>query len=258
MKRIIISADDFGLTEGVTRGIAESITQGVVSRTSAMMCTGGARWISQYKAGLEGKIGMHLQLTDGKPLLPEERVSSLTNGKGLFARKRPLLRLETMNPEELEAEWEAQMQALLSLGVKPSHIDTHHNVHRYPKVFAVFLKIADKYQLPARALSPEMAMRLEAKGLLDTKTCLRSSWDKDLTDDLFIMHVLGAFRKQNNEGCIEVMCHPGYVDDALRERSHYLDIREKELEVFCDPKFPAKLRKHYLIVEDFTTVNATA
>lgn len=257
MKRIIISADDFGLTEGVTRGIAQSINQGVVSRTSAMMCTGGAQWIARYKGGLEGKIGLHLQLTDGVPLLPPSEVSTLINGRGTFARKRPLLRLENMDPKELEAEWEAQMQALLDLGMQPSHVDTHHNVHRYPKVFNVFLKLASKYQLPARALSPEMAMRLEAKGLLDTQTCLRSSWDKEFTDDLFILHVLGAFRQQNNQGCIEVMCHPGYVDQALRERSHYLDIREKELKVFCDPNLPAKLKKHRLIVEDFNPINAT-
>jgi len=257
MRRIIISADDFGLTEAVTKGIAESIRKGVVSRTSAMMCTQGAQWISQYKEGLEGKIGLHLQLTDGRPLLPEKQVPSLLNGRGLFARKRPLIRLENLNPVELEAEWEAQMQALLSTGVQPTHIDTHHNVHRYPKVFNVFLKLAIKYQLPARALSPEMAMRLEAHGLLGAKSCLRSSWDENLTDDLFIMQVLGAFRQQANDGLLEVMCHPGYVDQALRERSHYLAIREKELKVFCDPALPAKLKKHRIEVESFDNTTVT-
>lgn len=257
MKKIIISADDFGLTEGVTKGIAESINNGIVSRTSAMMCTGGAQWISKYKEGLDGKIGLHLQLTDGSPLLPATQVSSLLNGRGLFARKRPLIRLETLNPEELEAEWEAQMQALLDTGVKPSHIDTHHNVHRYPKVFNVFLKLAIKYQLPARALSPEMSMRLKSHGLLGAKSCLRSSWDEHLTDDLFIMQVLGAFRQQSNQGAIEVMCHPGYVDEALKERSHYLAIRERELRVFCDPNLPAKLKKHHIQVESFDNATVT-
>ena len=55
MKKLIISADDFGLTESVTKGISESILDGAVTRTSAMMCTNGADWIKKYKNGIDGR-----------------------------------------------------------------------------------------------------------------------------------------------------------------------------------------------------------
>ena len=84
MKQLIINADDFGLTEGVTKGISESILSGTVTRTSALMCTNGSEWIKKYANGLDGKIGLHLQLTDGTPLLPKEEVLSLVDAEGNF------------------------------------------------------------------------------------------------------------------------------------------------------------------------------
>ena len=160
MNQLIISADDFGLTEGVTKGISESILKGAVTRTSAMMCTNGSVWIKKYAKDLDGKIGLHLQLTDGIPLLPPGEVSSLVDSNGNFPKKSK--HLSAVNTKEVEKEWEAQVKALLDLGIKPSHIDTHHNVHRFPKVFKAYYTIAEKYNLSARALSPIMAKKFES------------------------------------------------------------------------------------------------
>lgn len=243
MKQLIISADDFGLTESVTKGISESILNGAVTRTSAMMCTNGADWIKKYKNGIDGKIGLHLQLTDGTPLLPPEEVLSLIDSNGNFPKKKSK-QLDTVNTIEIEKEWEAQMKAILDLGITPSHIDTHHNVHRFPKVFKAYCTIAEKYKLPARTLSPVMAKKFELMGLLGSDYCLQSWFSEDVTNTSLIDHLLNAFQSIKNNGIIELMCHPGYVDQNLELRSHYLQSREKELAIFLDPQLEVLLTKH--------------
>ena len=160
MNQLIISADDFGLTESVTKGIYESIVKGAVTRTSAMMCTYGSTWIKKYSEGLDGKIGLHLQLTDGTPLLPSKEISSLINSNGNFPPQKTK-HLYKVNILEIEKEWEAQMRAMLDLGITPSHIDTHHSVHQFPKVFKAYCAIAKKYKLPMRSLTPNMSNKLK-------------------------------------------------------------------------------------------------
>lgn len=232
MHELIISADDFGLTESVTKGISESILKGSVTRTSAMVCTDGLDWIKKYARGLDGKIGVHLQLTDGKSILPPEDVLSLVGPDGNFPQKsKHLGRVKTI---EVENEWEAQIKTLLDLGIMPSHIDTHHNVHRFPKVFKAYCSIAEKYKLPARALSPIMAKKLKSMKLLGSDHCLEAWCGEDVTSTSLIAHLLNAFQSIKNNGIIELMCHPGYVDQNLELRSHYLKAREKELAIFLD------------------------
>lgn len=242
MNQLIISADDFGLTEGVTKGISESILKGTVTRTSAMMCTNGLVWIKKYAKGLEGKIGLHLQLTDGVPLLPPEEVLSLIDSNGNFPKKSK--QLGAVNTIEVVKEWEAQINALLDLGITPSHIDTHHNVHHFPKVFKAFCTIAEKYNLPARALSPIMAKKFESMGLLGSNYCLEAWCGEDITSASLIDYLLNAFQSIKNNGIVELMCHPGYVDQNLELRSHYLQPREKELSIFLDPELKSLLTKH--------------
>jgi len=243
MNQLIISADDFGLTESVTKGIYESIVKGAVTRTSAMMCTYGSTWIKKYSEGLDGKIGLHLQLTDGTPLLPSKEIPSLINSNGNFPPQKTK-HLYKVNILEIEKEWEAQMRAMLDLGITPSHIDTHHSVHQFPKVFKAYCAIAKKYKLPMRSLTPNMSNKLELMGLLGSKYCFRSWFSEDLTCLSLIDQLLQAFQSINNNGIIELMCHPGYVDQDLKYRSHYLKPREKELAIFLDPQLKVLLAEN--------------
>jgi len=257
MTELIFSADDFGLTEEVTKGIAKGMTDGVVTRTSAMMCTEGAQWIKQYAVGLENRIGIHLQLTDGVPLSPQSQVKSLVDENGKFPASWRLL--TRVNEDEIRLEWEAQIQAFLALGLTPTHIDTHHNVHRFRSMFTVYCELAKKYNLPTRPLSDNMLKRLKMKELLSTDICVEEWEGVHVTVDSLVSHVMGAKRKLEVEDCImEVMCHPGYVDDNLRSRSHYLEAREKELEVLCDPKLPLMLREYGFEVAQSSILNQTA
>lgn len=85
MKALIINADDFGLTDGVSRGIVEALDSSIVRSTSVMLCAegSGAR-LEGRRESLAGRVGIHLQLTDGVPCSEPPLVPTLTARDGMF------------------------------------------------------------------------------------------------------------------------------------------------------------------------------
>ena len=247
MNNLIINADDFGITDAVTKGIFESIQNGVVSRTSAMMCSENSKLIKSYASELKGKIGLHLQLTDGKPKLFSNKIPSLVDSSGRFPEKSN--QLKRINLKEIELEWNTQMNTLLELGIRPSHIDSHHNVHRFPKAFKAICTIGKKYNLPIRPLSMNMARKLNSLNLLQNTICLEAWPDKKVTISSLINYLLTTFNTYNKtKRPFELMCHPGYVDEELKTRSEYLEQRELELNVLSDPDLPYLLKSNNICV----------
>ena len=99
MVQLYFSADDFGLTDGVARGIVSSIRDGVVATTSAMVCVlDAATHLQRWSAALPGRIGGHLQLTGGRPCLPPERVPSLVDASGDFLPSRAAVSSRSQTP----------------------------------------------------------------------------------------------------------------------------------------------------------------
>lgn len=245
MNSLIINADDLGLTYGVSKGIAESIQLGSVTRTSAMVCSENSYLIKKYGKVLPGKIGLHLQLTDGKPILHPKQVPSLVDKNGLFPKKSR--QLQNLTFEDIELEWNAQMDALLKLGIKPSHIDSHQNVHRFPKAFKAICTLAQKYELPVRPLSPLMAKKLDTLGLLENNICLEGWPSNQITVKSLVQYLTNFVTKHNIKGkTLELMVHPGYVDHDLIDRSYILEQRESELGVLLDSDLPKLLHQHNL------------
>ncbi len=241
MRTLIINADDLGITPAVSKGIIKSINHGVVSRTSAMMCSENSILIKEYLKDLKGKIGLHLQLTDGTPKLAASLIPSLVAANGKFPKKSN--QLGRIIETEIEMEWEAQMKAFLELGISPSHLDTHHNVHRFPKAFKAICSLAQKYNLPVRPLSKIMSRKLESLGVLQSSVCIESWPDKEVTTDSLVSYLVNFFKSHDQSDLpVELMCHPGYVDQDLVNRSSYLEKRELELEVFLDPNLPELLK----------------
>ncbi len=134
MTRLVINADDLGLSDGICKAIVELMDSGAVSSSSFMVAAPGAaerakRW---HLESYQGRVGVHLQLTGwGKPVADLKRVPSLIHNETLmFGSKEHLLRT---NPEEVEVEWTRQIELTGDLlGGPPSHLDSHHGVHRSP------------------------------------------------------------------------------------------------------------------------------
>lgn len=244
MRYLIVTADDFGFTGPVNTGIIKSINEGVVTRTSLMVCTGEMETTLKQASEIEGKIGIHLQLTTGTPISSVDSVRSLVDDKGKFYSNWRHIDLEKVDREEVFKEWEAQIATVLDMGIKPTHIDTHHDVHRFSAILDVYISLAKKYNLSARPLNVNMRQKFASCGLQSADTYYDNWKGDNITVSNFITHMLGAFRLINNDGVLEFSCHPGFVDDKLRNNAKYVEERELEVSILCDPDVKKYLLKH--------------
>ncbi|MGD0345159.1 MAG: ChbG/HpnK family deacetylase [Terracidiphilus sp.] len=148
MGRLIVNADDFGLTPGVNRAIIELHAAGLVTSTSLMARAGATEEAIELACATPSLgVGCHVVLIDGEPVLPPEQIPSLVDGKtGQFSQslKGFLLRLFTdrIRAQEIEAETVAQIAHLQRRGVRLTHIDTHKHTHIFPSVLRPVLRAA--------------------------------------------------------------------------------------------------------------------
>jgi chitin disaccharide deacetylase len=164
VRRLIINADDFGLTEGVNRAIAEAQSQGIV--TSATMMANSRAFpeavaVARSLAAGGGRFsaGCHVVLIDGAPVLPPDRVITLLDPSAHNNGTRRLR--ESLNdfaiasfrhkliPEEIEAEAGAQIERIQLEGIQPSHFDTHKHAHMFPAVLRPLLRAARSHNIRA-------------------------------------------------------------------------------------------------------------
>ena len=233
-RMLIVNADDFGLTDGVCEGIVRSIREGIVTSTSAMVCCAEARErLRVWGPMIPDRIGVHLQLTSGRPVLPTAQVLSLTGAGGEFPRSRG--EIGPVIAGELFLEWRAQVNVLFEVGIEPTHIDTHHHVHARDDIFDVFCEVAAHFGLPARPVTSDMAGRMRGAGVRCADVALLDWYGGDLSErGLLRVLEMGATRHPG-AGCFELMCHPGFRDPGLEQASRYIGEREIELRTLTAP-----------------------
>src|SRR6202035_4124974 len=111
-------------------------------------------------------VGVHLNLSDGKPVSPPETVQSLVNARGEFAGgpEALLLRIARRNLRlnEVEIEWESQIQKVRNAGIHPTHLDGHKHVHMLPGMFEIALRLAKRNSIAAVRISHEGSSRRAA------------------------------------------------------------------------------------------------
>ena len=162
MRRLIINADDFGLTPGVNRAIAEAQEQGIVTSATLMANSRAfdeAAALSRSLAARQARfsVGCHVVLLDGEPVLPPDRVASLLqpgaqNGNHFRDKLNDFVVASfrgKLQPDQIEAEATAQMQRLQAAGVAPSHFDSHKHAHMFPAVLRPLLRAAQACGVPA-------------------------------------------------------------------------------------------------------------
>lgn len=222
MTRLIVNADDFGLTLEVSHGIAELIAAGAVSSTS-VMATGEdvERAIAEHGGGpVASHAGVHLQITGATA--PLTRGGSIVDPRTGTFYPRPLPR--DVDPEDVQREWRAQIERVGELlGRAPSHLDTHHGYHRDPRFAQVFLDLARDYGLSVRAGAPGPA----PAGVRSPDRVIRGWTTKGLPLETLLAMVDEAGLDEDE--IAEVVTHPGYADTRLREISSLSDEREREL-----------------------------
>lgn len=230
-RRLIVNADDFNLTEGTTLGILEAHRFGIVTDTTVMVNLPGLeRSRDLARACPRLVVGLHLNLTFGPPLLPPGRVSSLVDGSSRFLRDPGRL-CDVGDHGEIREELAAQVERFRAVfGHPPSHLDTHHHIHRHPRVFEAVLDLAAGLSVPVRAFTPELAARIRGRGLPAADGAEGDVGPEPYWMTWRLLDFLGRLP----DGVTELMCHPGHADAALSVSS-YSTQREGELHALCDP-----------------------
>lgn len=248
-RHLIIHADDYGLAPGVNRAIEEGLVSGALTSASILVGGGAADEALAWAAGHpEFDFGVHLNVTQGRPVLPPERVPSLVDGEGNFRALASFVArraVRILRAAELEAEWRAQIARVRDAGVRISHLDSHQHVHLIPEIFrGLAVRIAQDEGLALRTMHGPVVVRVgrpDVKGMalaLATRVGLgrrlrhvvrsRGSGTalRDAATFEGLKEVLAATRPGRT---YELVVHPGIVDDALRESGDgYEDGREAE------------------------------
>ena len=221
--KVIINADDFGLSESINDGIVHCFKQGIITSASLMVNTPYTEdAVSKIKENDLKNIGVHLNVTYGKPVLSDVPTLTESDGKfhyvcslGYYARYEDCVR-----------ELSAQIDKFLSFGLTPSHIDYHHYLHQEPQIFKAYIEVAKKYNLPARAFGASAREKIVAAGIVTTDGFSYDFHDYDASSET-LARVLEHF--SGKVETLEIMATLGYVDDYTRTQSNY-GYREVELE----------------------------
>ncbi len=208
---LIVNADDYGASEGINRGILEAHTRGILTSTSLMVTgTAAAAAVALAREHPGLSLGLHWDL-DG-----EQRAD----------------RVDLEDSAAVRGELSRQLEAFQELvGAPPTHVDSHHHVHRRPLIGEI-----------ARELVAPLGVPLREDGRVSFVGGFYGQWEWEVTD---LHHVSPEFliwilRHEVGEGWTEVGCHPGYVTPDFT--SVYLGEREVEVRTLTDPRVREELR----------------
>jgi chitin disaccharide deacetylase len=230
-RTLIVNADDFGLTPGVSRGILEAGATGIVTSTTLIVNRPiDPELIGRLKASGLG-AGLHLNLTLGTPIAHPRRVPSLVDGDGRFIRD-PREAASRADKDEARIELGNQIDAFRALmGRFPTHLDSHHHVGRHEPILELVFDFARAIKVPVRTQDGEV--RAAARGL-KIRTPDHFMGEADSEPYWSAERVLEHLRTLP-PGVTEFMTHPGYFDDDLAY-SRYGVQRETELAGLTDPR----------------------
>lgn len=229
MIEVLINADDFGLTKAVNYGILDSHKYGIVNSTTIMMnanATEHAIEIAKKTPSL--KVGIHLVLTWGKPLLSD--VPSLVDEDGYFKKQGVVYgNPDDISLAELEREWSAQIERFLEFGLFPTHFDSHHHVHGIKAFLPVIQRLSEKYRLPMRNAGEHFS------GMQTVTDLFFDDFYGDMVAEDYFQNLKG---RVNDGASVEIMTHPAYLDEELFSVSSYNDKRLRETSILTKAKLP--------------------
>ena len=207
-KLLILTADDFGISRGVNRGIVEAHRAGILTSTSLMVNRPAAEQAADVgRACPDLSIGLHLELdADGARDVPTELTRQLSRFTEL-------------------------------VGAPPTHVDSHHDVHKNPRVLPDVLALARRLGVPLRGYSHVRHLS-KFYGQWGGETHL---------EQISVDGLLRLLDTELGPGVTELTCHAGYVDEGLT--SSYSVEREAELRTVCDPRVrPALVERSIRLV----------
>lgn len=270
-RRLIVAADDFGLSPGVNAGVLRAHREGILTETS-LMVRGAAvdEAVALARATPSLGVGLHLTLLQGHCAAPPGEIPLLVDAGGRFGDDPvwtgvryffvPGIRAQ------LRREIDAQLDAFAATGLPLSHVDGHLTIHMQPAVLSILLELAPRYGIRALrvprdplaaalrwdrrhaarklleaaafgGLARHAAPRIAAAGLRAPDRLFGVHQTGAVVED-YLLHLIATLPP----GTSEIYCHPAAVVDDEARRWRPADYRsEAELEGLCSPRVRAAL-----------------
>lgn len=241
--RLIINADDFGLSRGINHGIYDAYTNGVLTSTTMMVTMPGLKHAVELSNKMPNLgIGIHLNITFGKPIT---NCKTLLKPSGEFYKPKEKPNQDLFDEEEIYQEFLAQYNLFVKvLKRKPTHIDSHLYAHqKYIKAKNAAIKLAEEKDIAIREFENK---NYETVKFLD--------WFKYRSNPNFKNEMLEKLQQNIKEGCFELMVHPGYIDQFLFNNTSYLFGRFIELEVLMSEEFKKILKDNKVKLINFAHI----
>ena len=250
-KQLIINADDFGLTEGINKGIIRCYQEGILRSTSLLpnsFAFENAVQLAKENQGLG--IGVHLCLVEERPVLAREEIPSLVGENGCFPKNyiKFLIKfcLKKIKLLDIEKEFDAQIKKVLCAQIRPTHLDSHQHIHMIPSIFDIVLKLAKKYDIKSiRLVQSGEFYRYHLFLCFLTSHNKRKLKESNMSyPDYFLgfdnrgnlnYSILSRWLSNLNFGTTEIMCHPGHRS-TTDSYSHWNYHWEEEMSMLTRPE----------------------
>ena len=217
MSRLIVNGDDFGASLGINRGIVEASVRGVLTSASLMVDGPAAvEAVALARANPALSVGLHLEL-------------------------------DCSDPGRVAAECERQLARFRELtGASPTHVDSHHDVHRDPRVLPYVLALARSAGMPVRGHCTVLHVGK-----------FYGQWgDATHAEQIGVDGFVRVLDAEIGPDVTELSCHPGYIDAGFR--SSYRAEREIELRTLCDPRVRRAIHERGITLIGFRDVSPRA
>jgi predicted glycoside hydrolase/deacetylase ChbG (UPF0249 family) len=250
VRRLIVNADDFGLTDGINRAVQDLHQSGALTSTTLMAASprfDEAVEISQQQKLLG--VGCHIVVLDGIPVADPETIPTLLDSarqRGSEPRFRATLGefvrdlyLDRIDSAHIEREAIAQILRLQQAGINLTHVDTHKHTHMFPHVLKSVMRAAQACNIrtirnpfePSWSVAATAGAGLVRAWQVRLLRTLRHSFWKSIhergfttTDGCIGVAATGTLNEATlrallnrlPEGTFELVCHPAYMDDELK------------------------------------------
>jgi hypothetical protein len=263
--QVIINADDFGMCPVVNHGVLECYNAGGITSTTMIVnrqaTSEEAAAIAQKCPGLG--VGLHFNLTSGRPISCLCGATGLVDSDGNFFKSMELKRhwiLGRLKREAIALELQAQFEMFLSLGLYPTHIDSHDHIHILPVINDVVSDFCIRQNLsmrtprwnyhqkgnPLKTGFVKMVFKIiqkrnfaKWKGRIRTNYSFVSIQELNKSPDEVIMKDYLKLLHSVRKGPIELMVHPAAIDNenGAKILSRFSQIKKAELKIFSQPAF---------------------
>ena len=259
---LILNADDFGMCYAENEATIRAIQHGLASSCSLMMpCPWALHGAHLLKQNPSIPFGVHLTAVSEYahyrwgPLTCPDQVPSLVDEAGYFYNEKRIPEfLERVNLAELEIEFRAQIEATPAAGLKPTHIDSHCNIHlRREDILDMVVDLACEYGLALRVSSRPFIEKLQRQGYPTNDYDLLDSYHVDATDKL--AHYCKLLRELP-AGLSEWALHPGIGSQELQAITATWPIRQADFDFLMSQAARDVIREEGIIILSYASLQA--